>query len=239
MTHRIQTSIEDHVFDQRSIREEDGKWHPSSLAFCDRSSIYAKTGQEPSDPHSIKSQKNLFLGTEMHKIVQDAIRADERIPGHIEIGMAENPYNVAGTADGLLWDMTDEGTPFVLEIKTKAEFMWKKMVEPDPDHILQVTPYVMILRDHGGVATSEDGLTTQSVKPTPGLRWVRFVYLSKGISLDVKEFDVQITEEMEDRFREKITTLDGYLRDGVLPDRLERDSWQCKYCQFASVCWNK
>jgi CRISPR/Cas system-associated exonuclease Cas4 (RecB family) len=184
-----------------------------------------------------RSQKNLFLGTEMHKIVQDAIRADERLPGYIEIKMGENPYNVAGTADGLLWDLTDEATPFVLEIKTKAEFMWKKMVEPDPDHVLQVTPYLMILRDHGGIA--EDDKTVQSVKPVSGLRWVRFVYLSKGINLDVKEFDIQITQKMEDDFLERIATLNGYLADGVLPERLPRDSWQCKYCRFATECWDK
>lgn len=253
------TSVDNWIETVASIREPDGKWHPSSLFTCERQAVYEVRGTPPSNDKDNRNKRILHLGTTWHQVIQRAIAADPRIVSvYIEVPAEDDWYNISGHADAVA--LYEDGTWELFEIKSAGLFQWKKIANgektkgipagPKPDHIGQARTYAYALRKNGFTEEHptdfvyEDGW--ERVPPLGDLlRTIRFIYICRD-DLTIAEFVINVDPAWEsDVLEPKMLRLQQYVDDGTaLPPRLpnEKDgtrNWLCSgFCVFRDKCFN-
>lgn len=251
MTFTFSQAINGYVARRESVREPDGKWHPSSLYGCPRQVIYGLRGTPETNPRDDRSKRTLWLGSRIHEWVQEAVEEHpEVLEAYSEVHIDIPDLNIVGDADVLYrtadgWELGE-----VKSIGAMALKFAKSGDLPKEDHKGQALTYMFGLREYGSVA--KDGCEKHPdgcpVIPPLGdaLGTVRFGYFGKD-ALDPNEFFVNWTPAVEQEIRDKVEMLSGYANDPAsLPPRLpfvgkkmDTKDWRCRYCVWAELCWRK
>lgn len=125
-------------------RPDDGYFHPSELDGCSRSIFFNKLYGKPDNKKgdfSVKGKMSLFLGTQIHSMLEDALYKSDR--GHCfsaEVPLISEQDRLRGTTDGI-WD--DDHNRYIFEFKSsKFEYYQMYCKAPDPKHVRQVQCYM-------------------------------------------------------------------------------------------------
>lgn len=239
----IEHALDAHVLANETSREHDGMWHPSSISGCARKAVYEMRQVQPTNPLTAKQKRVFFIGHLLHEKMQAAMAASPHVSEiYTEVQVRIPELGVGGAADQVVVLVSDDGTAELLEFKSIKEWGWKKLTGPKEDHLEQIKPYFIALREYGGV--DQDG----KVLPPLGdkLRRVRFAYIEKA-TLDIKEYTVEWDPEWVHDVQSKVAILDEYRDDSLsLPPRLPasggkkdyRCDWGWGKCAFFDRCWN-
>jgi len=220
---------------------DDGEFHASGAGSCYRKQMYSYYGY-PTDEKDMKSYMILDLGTVVHERIQEAIRFhvnhnDEESKIFIEDKINIPLLSLVGSYDVGLLNTKDEF--YLWDIKTAAAYKWttkfglKKNRKPlsDINYKLQLGTYAMGIRE----------------KYKPKKLHMYLYWYNKNTS-QVREQIV--APEWEEKAHEYWTNLNEILRwfpDGVDFEKSEEldpgisygvpfQDWECKYCQFNSIC---
>lgn len=245
----VESVLDAHILRTESVREADGKWHPSSLFSCERQALYEVRGTDPSDLRENKSRRILRLGTTVHEIVQRALIEDAHaLAVYNEVSVDIPALNVTGHCDTLI--QHGENDWELLEFKSIGSRGMQYGDLPKPEHEEQARTYAYGLRHVGGVvpgpmvafADNED-----IVIPPLGdaLNRLRLVYFSRD-DLRAMEYVLPVDVDWEDEFVHRMARLERFRQSpDALPPRLPlgkngKRNWLCAgYCQFRSRCWDQ
>jgi hypothetical protein len=243
-------AVDRYVQARESVREPDGKWHPSALYGCPRQVIYEHRGTTPSNPRNNKSKRTLWLGSRYHEWVQAALlEHPDILEAHVEVHIDVPDLNIVGDADVLY--RTEAGWELG-EIKSIGAFALKFAKElPKEDHRGQAETYWWALREYGSVAKPdcEKHPDACPVLPPLGdeLERICFAYVGKDDLTPHESFVRPNPAKVEKDIREKIEQLSAYANDpSSLPPRLpftgkkmDTKDWRCGYCPFLDLCWKQ
>lgn len=234
----VRGALDRYIDANQSIREPDGKWHPSGLFSCERQAVYAVRGIEPTNERDPRSKRILYTGTTFHGIVQSAARLDPHVAtAYTEVLCDVPDLNILGSADQLL--RFHDGTWELQEYKTISP-KGMEYALPKPEHVEQVRTYMFVLRWYGSTA---EGRVLPPLRDA--LTRARVSYVSRD-DMRVEEFIIEADPEWEAAFEERIDRLERYREDGTalpprLPDEVKRGrvkrAWLCDYCAYATRCW--
>lgn len=264
MVFTVTDAVNRYVESRQSVREPDGKFHPSALYGCLRQAVYQYRGTPETNPRDDRSKRTLWLGTQYHEWVQAAIAEHpEIVESYAEVHIDVPELNIVGDAD-IVYRTAEAGWELG-EVKSIGTFALKAAGNdlPKPDHEGQALTYLYALRTHGSVAKQncekhpprhhtigldgEIGVeNTCPVLPPFGdtLSRICFAYVAKD-NLTPHEFFVKWTPKAERLIHQKIEDLSAYVNDGnSLPPRLpfggkkmDRKNLLCNYCPFSDRCW--
>lgn len=102
------------------------------------------------------------------------------------------------------------GKEVILEVKTESTYQFSNRYEPKEDHKWQATSYGMGL----------------------GIDYVLFLYEDRNFCKK-KAYLWKITEEMKERVRAKIHTVNTAVKTGIPP---AKDDSKCTYCKYKNEC---
>lgn len=159
----------------------------------------------------------------------------------VECGKPQNVYaqfaisgwdgKVTGSPDLMLINKNDMVVP--VEIKSKQGDMFKAMIEPEADHILQVVAYQRLLAHNGVNVSNEAQIWYVSKAPSPA-------------GSPYKIFKIKITQDMKrsvdaliDEVVGRVTTS---LQNKTLPPReicASSDCTMARNCPVAVSCFNR
>jgi CRISPR/Cas system-associated exonuclease Cas4 (RecB family) len=244
VTFSVAEALDRYVEKIEEPREPDGFWHPSSLSGCDRKSLYEIRATPKTDERDGRSKRILRVGHIMHEFVQAALADYPGVRFIAEVPLFAGPLRIRGSADGLLVYLIEgeDGDVEALEFKTINSMAFKYGDLPKPDHAIQLSVYMKLLREYG--ATLKDGTIVPPLGPK--LTRGRIVYVSKD-DLRISEHTILWTEGKNRTIEDKLVVLESHLADGTLPDRLPdqvdkktgktKRAWLCGYCPYQTLCW--
>lgn len=127
-------------------RPEDGYFHPSELDGCARHIYFNKLHGKPDNKKGEfhpKAKMSLFLGTQIHSLLELAIRQSAEGEGFsAEVPLVSEKERIKGTCDGILKIRSNS---YVLEFKScKQEYFEAYREAPDPKHVRQVHCYMFM-----------------------------------------------------------------------------------------------
>ena len=148
-----------------------GVYHPSSLGSpCDRALYYDRIGVQPVPCVRIELMAIFELGHALHERIQMRLHGgSKRFQSEVKVNIPL--VHLAGSCDGVF---EEEG--WILEIKGISKDGFSRLTRPHPEHILQVTSYMVGLglpraqilyvnRDSGArrmfTSTSSNGIGTR------------------------------------------------------------------------------
>lgn len=251
MSFAFTAAINEYVAARQSIREPDQKFHPSAIFGCPRQAIYAYRGTSESNPRDFKSQRTLWLGTQIHEWLQDAIASHpDVLESYSEVHIDIPELNIVGDADVLYrtaagWELG--------EVKSIGAFALKYAKElPKPDHKQQAMTYLYALRQYGSVAKKDckkHRFPSRCPVVSPlgdELSRICFAYIGKD-DLGPNEHYVDWEPAFEQELKDKVEYLSSYANDiSSLPPRLpftgkqmDTKDWRCKYCPFMDLCYRR
>jgi len=242
----VEAVLDAHMLRTESVREPDGKWHPSSLFGCERQALYEVRGTPTSDARENKSRRILRLGTTVHEIVQRALIEDAHaLAVYNEVAVDIPGLNVTGHSDTLIQHAADDWE--LLEFKSIGSRGMQYGDLPKSEHEEQARTYAYGLRRVGGVVPGPTiAFADDEDLPIPplgdSLNRIRIAYFSRD-DLRVMEFVLPIDTDWEDEFEARIARLERYRADGAaLPPRLPlekngKKNWLCGYCLYRTKCW--
>lgn len=251
MVFTMTDAINRYVEDRQSIREPDAKWHPSGIFGCLRQTVYQYRGTPETNPRDHKSKRTLWLGTQIHEWLQDAVRSHpEIIEAYTEVHIDISDLNIVGDADVVY--RTDRGWELG-EVKSIGTFALKAAQRPDAglpkdDHRKQAMTYMYALRTLGSVAKPDcqkhPGGCPVLEPLGDALNRICFAYVEKD-SLQPNEVYLDWDEGFVPELVDLVEQLSAYANDAnSLPPRLpfggknmDTRDWRCKYCPFADRCW--
>jgi hypothetical protein len=233
----VLNALNRHVEREYEEREPDGFWHPSSLFGCLRQAIYSSRGTEITNQRDDRSRRVLRVGHILHDFVQAAVEAHPGIArAYSEAKIQDDELKIRGSLDQVL--VFDDGRVEVAEYKTINSQAFKYRDLPKPDHVGQLSVYLMVLKNQGAIAG--DG----TVIP-PSVARGRIAYVSKD-DLLIDEYTVLLSEGKERAILRRVGYLDLYAADGEalpprLPDEIKKGerkrAYLCNYCPYAQRCW--
>jgi hypothetical protein len=251
MVFTVTDAVNRYVESRQSLREPDGKWHPSSIFGCPREAVYSYRSTPETNPRDYRSKRTLWLGTQIHEIVQPAIAEHpEILECYTEVHIDIPELNIVGDADVLYrtvagWELG--------EIKSIGTFALKNAQRPGAglpkdDHRKQAMTYLYALREYGSVVKEDCTKHPDGCPVVPPLGYALerfcFAYVAKDDLTPHEEF-VRWHPDMEREIREKVEYLSTYANDpNSLPPRMpftgknmDAKDWRCKYCPFMDRCW--
>lgn len=212
-----------------------GGVHASEISKCQRRLVYSlRPGPRPQRKISKTWRRRFQMGHAIHDMLQKSFHQWARDSGYLIQFLDEVPIephlqelagrlNINSNTDGI-FSIRDPGTHreigrVLLEIKSKSAEEYRKLKEPEPDHVEQVTLYMACLR----------------------VPFAWLLYLDKGTMAYTPsnhpnfllEFDPKLWAELEDR----IQVATAMAEDGVTPDRTE--GIHCEFCPWSSECGPK
>lgn len=126
---------------------------------------------------------------------------------HTEARCKNDELSIYFQPDGVIRFM---GKEVILEIKTESTYQFNNRYEPKEDHKWQATSYGMGL----------------------GIDYVLFLYEDRNFCRK-KLYLWKITDEMKEKVRAKIHTVNTAISVGVPP---EKDEDKCNYCKYKNEC---
>lgn len=126
---------------------------------------------------------------------------------HTEARCKNEELSIYFQPDGVIRFM---GKEVILEVKTESTYQFSNRYEPKEDHKWQATSYGMGL----------------------GIDWVLFIYEDRNFCRK-KIYLWKITDEMKEKVKAKIHTVNTAISVGVPP---EKDDSKCTYCKYKNEC---
>lgn len=126
---------------------------------------------------------------------------------HTEARCKNDELSIFFQPDGVIRFM---GKEVILEVKTESTYQFSNRYEPKEDHKWQATSYGMGL----------------------GIDYVLFLYEDRNFCKK-KAYLWKITEEMKERVRAKIRTVNTAVKTGIPP---AKDDSKCTYCKYKNEC---
>ncbi len=202
-----------------TVREPDGKIHPSSVSLCKRQGIYSTLGVPRSDDRTAASERALGMGTNIHADFQKELINDEpRVLVEVDIDWPP----IKGSAD-ILYPVPVSVEQFGFELhELKSASAWKfrqyAKNGPAEEHETQTRMYHYCLKQMGYKLTDT----------------IRIVYINKD-NYEVVEWTIEPYDEAgEAKFLADIAELEAHIVDRTLPPA--REVWLCKYCEWRTRC---
>lgn len=126
---------------------------------------------------------------------------------HTEARCKNDELSIFFQPDGVIRFM---GKDVIVEVKTESTYQFSNRYEPKEDHKWQATSYGMGL----------------------GIDWVLFIYEDRNFCRK-KIYLWRITDEMKERVRAKIHTVNTACKTGIPPEKNED---KCTYCKYKNEC---
>lgn len=126
---------------------------------------------------------------------------------HTEARCKNDELSIFFQPDGVIRFL---GKEVILEVKTESTYQFSNRYEPKEDHKWQATSYGMGL----------------------GIDYVLFLYEDRNFCKK-KAYLWKITEEMKEKVRAKIRTVNTAVKTGIPP---AKDDSKCTYCKYKNEC---
>lgn len=126
---------------------------------------------------------------------------------HTEARCKNDELSIYFQPDGVIRFL---GKEVILEVKTESTYQFSNRYEPKEDHKWQATSYGMGL----------------------GIDWVLFLYEDRNFCKK-KLYLWKITDEMKEKVRAKIHTVNTAVKTGIPPEKNED---KCTYCKYKNEC---
>ena len=126
---------------------------------------------------------------------------------HTEARCKNDELSIFFQPDGVIRFM---GKEVIVEVKTESTYQFSNRYEPKEDHKWQATSYGMGL----------------------GIDWVLFIYEDRNFCKK-KLYLWKITDEMKEKVKAKIHTVNNAISVGVPPEKNED---KCTYCKYKNEC---
>jgi CRISPR/Cas system-associated exonuclease Cas4 (RecB family) len=131
-----------------------------------------------------------------------------------EVTVANKEYWLKGHVDGIF---KMSGKLFVIDYKSMNSRMFSKLAAPLDKHVLQISIYLYLLDIDSGFLLYENKDTQRN-----------------------KIYEINRNKNFEEKILSRAEKLIAILEAGKIPSRpFDKDSSQCKKCQFKKVCWAK
>ena len=197
---------------------------PSQLGGCPRSHFLKINKVKATTPPDTGALMNFQMGFVWEGLIEKALEYAKK-EGKIkdcetQVPLEHKELNLAGTADFLIFD---DDELVIWDAKTmRSEWFWylektnKSFLETNPNYEYQVGAYIMMARE-AGYNVDKGALA----------------FISKNDSLFGKEAVIELTDDLENRIRNKITSLQGFLDSNTLPP-CECEGWKVGYCDYGN-----
>lgn len=224
---------------RQELRERQGVptdyYRPSSMYGCERMLFFMRVhgGAEPKmEDIEPKLVEICASGTDRHLRIQHIVEDMEGVAlldleevvkeanqkgiktefvgwneDHTEARCKNDELSIFFQPDGVLRFM---GKEVLFEVKTESTYQFSNRYEPKEDHKWQVTSYGMGL----------------------GIDYVLFLYEDRNFCRK-KLYLWNITDEMKERVKAKIHTVNDAVKKGTPPDKNED---KCTYCKYKNEC---
>jgi len=119
---------------------------------------------------------------------------------------------ISGRADAII---TLDNELYVVDFKSMNSMIFKRLEEPKEENVNQLQLYLHYFKIPKGI----------------------LLYVNKDTS-DLKEFLVKYDKVKAVKLLEDLTKLKSKIDTDIVPERIPGypDDWQCRYCQFKSIC---
>lgn len=225
---------------EESAKHSGGKFYPSSVGKCLKAIVYQMNGVQAGqiEPRalSIMSNGTAFHDRMEHTIKQAGIMVASELP-------LKNPeLLISGRLDLIIKNFedhkpnkniiklaSDDGTVvyegpsndvLIVELKSindKGFQYLQKKNEPKEEHVQQLQLYMHMTGIHRGL----------------------LLYENKN-DQTLMDFWVDYDKYIADAVMLKIKKAAYYYKNGKYPNRdYQKDSFQCKYCNYRSICWQE
>lgn len=146
---------------------------------------------------------------------------------YVEVSMRDEEYKIVGNPD-ILISLHEHDALYVTELKSISHDMWRELVRPLPDHVLQVVFYWLLMRRKGFRLADK----------------VSVVYATKGWLFNgnpCKEFVIDPLRELArlDRYLRYASQMIAFRSGGDLPEKVctsPRDT-MAKNCEVCTTCF--
>ena len=156
--------------------------------------------------------ENEKLGIQKPVIKCDNCGCDEY--KYIEVTAGNDEYMISGHIDGIL---KLGGEYSVIDYKSMHANQFTSLNEPMDKHIIQVEIYLWLLDLKTG-----------------------FLLYENKDSQKIKLFEVVYNEDLIAKILKRLEAIRDIVKNNKLPKRpFEKDSSQCKVCDFNKICWKK
>lgn len=206
--------------------------HASEISVCLRKIVYSISTPRDNKRPSAFWRRKFELGHAVHSMVQAQFREMAGIPAHrirfvdeVKIHPDKQrlaaDFDIHSSTDGV-FDLLDEWMEpeyrSILEIKTKSKDEYKKLREPEPEHVEQAHVYMACL----------------DVPYTWFFYWDKDTHMyTHPTDVFLITFDQQLWDNIEDRMMHAY----GYMREGSFPPR--EDGYHCEICAWSNTCQPK
>ncbi|MFH1509691.1 MAG: PD-(D/E)XK nuclease family protein [Candidatus Nealsonbacteria bacterium] len=202
--------IDKFYLDKHNDRDQK-HFYVTDAGRCARSLFFKFKNAPKADmePHILR----LFdHGDHMHQLIMKPLFGMRDV--HVVASEVNIPPQeiISGRADAIL---SDGKTMYVLDIKSTNSMLFDKMTEPKEENVDQIQMYL------------------------------HYLDVPKGILLYVNKNTLALKEYMVDYDKKRVLSLLKHLKDtkkkidsDIVPDRIDSypENWQCRYCQFKSLC---
>lgn len=197
---------------ERQDKEREGYFYVTDASACKRKVFYDFKKDIPKTDVDTSILRKFVQGNSIHeKLVSILEKAGVVIAKEIDI--PENQYNIHGRVDALL---EINGEKIILEIKSIADYGFRKLKEPKREHVYQLQLYLFFFNIKKGY----------------------LLYESKD-NQNLQQFEVKLNINTVKRALKNILAIEDYIKSGIVPPRdFPKNSWQCKSCTYRKHCYN-
>ena len=226
--------------EEESKKHSGGKFYPSSVGMCSRKVVYQMSGY-PRPPMDGRVLLILENGTTFHERMENVMeKAGILIAPELSIKSQE--LNISGRSDAIIknhlpHEVSDEivkladpegkvvyegpeSEILIVELKSinKRGFDWlTKKNEHKEEHELQLQLYMYLT----------------------GIKQGILLYECKD-NQSLAEFYIKYDQQKVDYIVNKIKNINKHVEEGTLPQReYVKTDFQCRYCDYADICWPK
>ncbi|MBI4101658.1 MAG: PD-(D/E)XK nuclease family protein [Candidatus Nealsonbacteria bacterium] len=201
----------DKFYLERQKDKAQTHFYISSAGKCGRA-IFFKFKNAPGEEMDANILRIFDHGDHIHQMIMKpllSIRDIHVVASEVNIPPMEL---VSGRADAIL---SDGKNLYVLDIKSMNSMVFKKLTEPKPENIDQLQLYLHYFKIPKGI----------------------LLYVSKD-NQDLKEFVISYDKKRAKDLLDGLADLDKKIKANIVPPRIPGypDDWQCRYCQFRTIC---
>ena len=196
------------------IKNKTFKFSPSSVAKCSREVVYAMLGY-PKTEIPTRVLRIFDNGDSMHERYQNWF-GEMGILISPELEIYDEDLGVSGRTDALI---RLDNELILVELKSanwRAFERMQKTREPKEDYVLQLQLYLHLTGIEKGI-----------------------ILIENKNDQSILEFAVTYDIDIANKLIHKINKCLDHARNGALPERdYEKSSFECKYCDFNTLCWS-
>jgi CRISPR/Cas system-associated exonuclease Cas4 (RecB family) len=221
-------------------KHSGGKFYPSSCGRCSRAIVYQMSGY-PKPEMDARSLLILSNGTSFHERME-AIMGGAGIMIAPELSISSKELNISGRSDAIIKNHLDHETNEVIVTLTDPE--GKVVYEGPESEVLIVELKSINQRGFDWITKKQEHkeeheLQLQLYMYLTGIRQGILLYENKN-KQELAEFPIKYDQKKVDFVVNKIKTVNKHVEDGTLPPReYVKTDFECRYCEYADICWPK